>query len=186
MRGAWLWPVFVVLTVTDGILLHALPPYEALPDDVYGTTLYAGFVNLAAVAIAAPLVARRVRRRRPDLPKAIAENYTGTVLVMAVTAVMLAAGLAHRPAVAAEAADRTAQLAAVHGYVESQEPAFLNGLALADSLRIDEDLYRTCVPGADPKRPLCLFVSTEQSPPGVRKDADRAPNTAYRVPGGFD
>ena len=186
MRGAWLWPVFIGLTLLDGVLLRALPPYDAVPDDLYGTTLLAGFANLAAVALVAPLVARRVRRRRPDLPKAIAENYTGTALVVGITAVMLAAGLAHRPAVAAEDADRAAQLAAVHGYVQAQEPAFLQFLALADTLRIEEDLYRTCVPGSDPKRPLCLVVSTDQSPPGVRRDADRAPNSAYRVHGGFD
>jgi hypothetical protein len=186
MRGAWLWPVFVGLTLADGFLLHALPPYDAVPDDLYGTTLLAGFANLAAVALVAPLVARRVRRRRPDLPKAIAENYTGTALVVAVSAVMLATGLAHRPAIAAEDADRAAQLAAVHGYVETQEPGFRRFLSLADTLRIDDDLYRTCVPGPDPKRPLCLVVSTDQSPPGVRRDMDRAPNSAYRVHGGFD
>ena len=32
----------------------------------------------------------------------------------------------------------------------------------ADSLRVDEDLYRTCVPHPDPTRALCLIVDTSQ------------------------
>ena len=52
-------------------------------------------------------------------------------------------------------------------------------------MRLEEDLYRACVPGPDPKRWLCLFVNTEQRPAGVALDHDRAPNAAYRRHGGF-
>ena len=47
-------------------------------------------------------------------------------------------------------------------------------------MRVEDDLYRTCVPGPDPKRWLCLYVNTEQRPAGVTLDHDRAPNTIPR------
>jgi hypothetical protein len=31
LRGAWQWPVFVALTLADGIVLVVLPPYDGAP-----------------------------------------------------------------------------------------------------------------------------------------------------------
>jgi hypothetical protein len=53
-------------------------------------------------------------------------------------------------------------------------------------MRIQDDLYRTCVPGRDPKRWLCLYVDTKQRPAGVTLDNDRTPNSDLRVRGGFE
>jgi hypothetical protein len=53
-------------------------------------------------------------------------------------------------------------------------------------MRIQDDLYRTCVPGPDPKRWLCLYVDTAQRPAGVTLDGDRTPNSELRVHGGFE
>ena len=75
--------------------------------------------------------------------------------------------------------------ASTHEYVLAQAPEYRPGLAGLDAMRVEEDLYRACVPGPDPKRWLCLFVTTDQSPPGVTADPDRAPNAAYRMHGGF-
>jgi hypothetical protein len=186
MRGAWLWPAFAVLTAADGVVLEVLPFYDAAPDDLYGTLLVAGFTNLAAVALVAPLVARVLRRRRSDLPREVARNYAGTGLVCVIALAFLAGGLAHRPSVREDERDLRAAFAAARGYVGAQMPAFRAGLAHADALRLDEDLYRTCVPGPDPRKPLCLVVSTDQRPAGVRRDPDRTPNAAFRVAGGFD
>ena len=94
-------------------------------------------------------------------------------------------GLIHRPAVAAERADVAAVAASTHDYVVAQEPGYRDGLAAMDAMRVEEDLYRSCVPGPDPQRWLCLFVTTDQRPPGVTEDPDRAPNAAYRRHGGF-
>jgi hypothetical protein len=87
--------------------------------------------------------------------------------------------------VVAENEARRAQLGAVHDYVVAQAPEYRAGIALADSLRLEKDYYRTCVPGPDPKRWLCLFVNTKQQPAGVSLDHDRAPNDTYRRHGGF-
>jgi len=185
MRGAWLWPTFLALTLVEGFLLDALPPYEGAPRNVLAGLLLAGFANLFCIAALSPLAGRWLRRRRPDLPRPVADNYAGTALVCALAATVLAAGLAHRPAVVAEAADRRAQMAAVHDYVVSQEPAYRAGLARVDSIQIDAELYRSCVPGPDPKRWLCLFVETDQQPAGIRLDSDMVSNAMYRAGGGF-
>ena len=59
--------------------------------------LLAGFANLIVVATIAPLAGRRLRRRRPDLPRLIADNYAGTALLCAIAAAIVALGLAPPP-----------------------------------------------------------------------------------------
>ena len=186
MRGAWLWPTFAVLTVLDGLLLRHLPPYEEGPGTVVGGLLIAGFANLFLVAVLAPLAGRLLRRRRRDLPRLIADNYSGTVLVVALSAVLVVAGIAHLPARAAERDAESAALASVHRYVAQEAPAeYRSRLGSVDVMRLEEDVYRSCVPGPDPRRWFCLFVNTEQRPAGVTRDPDQAPNAAYQVHGGF-
>lgn len=186
LRGAWQWPAFTVLTLLDGVLVVALPPYDGAPDNVFPGVLLAGFVNLLAIAVLAPVLGRLLRRRRPDLPRLIAANYAGGALLVAITAVVLAAGLLHRSDVAAEKAREQAVAAAMHDYVARHEPGLRGSLATIDLIRIDRDYYRACVPGADERHWLCLFVSTDQSPPGVTRDTEEVPNAAYRPYGGFD
>lgn len=176
MRGAWMWPSFVALTLADGILLTRLPFYGDGPGGVVPGILLAGFANLFCVAALAPLAGRRLRRRRPDLPRLIADDYAGTALICALAAALLTAGLVHRPAVREEQADRRAVSAAVRQYVAGQAPAYRAGLALVDARRLASDIYRACVPGADPRRPLCLMVDTDQRPAGVSLDSSRTPN----------
>ena len=74
MRGAWLWPAFVVLTVAEGVALELLPIAGDGPGGVLPGVLLAGFANLIAVATIATLAGRRLRHRRPDLPRVIADN----------------------------------------------------------------------------------------------------------------
>ena len=186
MRGAWLWPAFVALTVLEGIALEVLPISGDGPGGVVPGVLLAGFANLIAVATIAPLAGRRLRRGRPDLPRIIADNYAGTALLCAIAAGILALGLVHRPQVLAEQADRGAVAGAVHDYVVAQAPGYRRGIASTEAVRLDDELYRACVPGPDPKRWLCLFVNTRQRPAGVSLDHDRAPNTAYRAHAGFE
>ena len=185
MRGAWQWPSFFALTALEALLLLRLPPYDQGPRSVVAAVLLAGFANLFCVAVLAPLAGRLLRRRRRDLPRPVADNYAGTALLGAGALVLLAAGLVHRPAVAARQADQAAQAGAVHDYVVSQAPRYRAGLQRMDAIRLEDDMYRTCVPGPDPKRWLCLIVSTDQHPAGVTLDPDRAPNSVYTAGGGF-
>ncbi len=185
MRGAWQWPSFFALTALEALLLLRLPPYDPGPRSVVAAVLLAGFANLFCVAVLAPLAGRLLRRRRRDLPRPVADNYAGTALLCAGALIVLAAGLVHRPEVAARQADQAAQAGAVHDYVVSQAPRYRAGLHRMDAIQLEDDMYRTCVPGPDPKRWLCLIVSTDQHPAGVTLDPDRAPNSVYTAGGGF-
>jgi hypothetical protein len=185
LRGAWQWPAFVALTVFNGIVLARLPFYGDGPGGVIPGVLLAGFLNLFAVAVVAPLVGTAVRRARPDLPRIVARDYAGTAVLAAIAALLVAGGLLHRPAVADEEGDERAVVASVHDYVLTQAPEYRDGLGAIDALRIVPDQYRSCVPGDDPSRWLCLIVSTDQHPPGITVDHDQAPNSTYRRHGGF-
>src|ERR1700733_6798375 len=94
-RGAWLWPMFVLGSLLDGVIGTLLP--------VSGTTqsLAAGIVvglvlNLLAVLFLSRPAGALLRRRRRDLPAAIARNYAGTLAIALVSVGFVAAGLANR------------------------------------------------------------------------------------------
>lgn len=176
LRGAWQWPAFTALTLVDGALLVVLPPYFGAPDNLFPGVLLAGFANLLAIVVLAPPLGLWVRRRRPDLPRLVASDYAGAGLLVTLTAALLVAGLLHRGAVRAEEARERAVARAMHGYVLEREPRLRDGLAAVDAVRLDEDYYRACVPRHEPGRWLCLFVSTDQSPPGVTRDTEELPN----------
>jgi hypothetical protein len=184
LRGAWMWPTFAVLTLVDGVLLVVLPPYEGAPSDVFPGVLLALFANLLAVALAAPLAGFVLRRRRRDLPRRIAADYAGAWLLGAIAGLLVVGGLAHRPGAAAEDDRRQAVAKTVHDYVVSSAPEYRSGLDHMDAIRQEPDHYRACVPGADPRHSLCLFVRTDQHPPGFTRDTSQVPNSEYRLPGG--
>jgi hypothetical protein len=185
MRGAWQWPAFCVLTLADAVLLGVLPFYGDGPDGIVPALLLAAFFNIVAVAVLAPLGGRLLRRRRPDLPRMVAANYAGTALVVAVFAAMLVGGIVHRPAADAAVRDRASVLGSVRAFVVTQRPELRSHLAATDVMRVEERLYRACVPQRRPSRWLCFFVSTDQSPPGITRDHDEHSNETYRSAGGF-
>jgi hypothetical protein len=179
LRGAWMWPVFAVLTVADAVLVHLLP-IGGDRTNLLGALLIGAFFNLVAVAVLGPLAGVFLRRWRPDLPRTVAADYCGTAFLVMATLGLLAGGLLHRPAIGESRDDFRAQSEAVRRYVLSQAPPEYHvNLARAESLRIEADLYRTCVPGGDPRRALCLFVNTDQAPAGVRLDPNREPNASF-------
>ena len=176
MRGAWQWPTFALLTLLDGVVLHLLP-FAGEHIGLVAGFLLAGFMNLTAVAILAPLGGVALRRRRPGLPRIIADDYAGTTLLVALCLLLLGAGFAHRPAVVAQQDAFAAQSAQVRRYVLSQAPAeFRANVDRADTWKQGPDLFRTCVPGSDPRKHFCLIVNTDQHPPGVVVDRDQQPN----------
>jgi hypothetical protein len=187
LRGAWQWPAFMALTLVDAALLVLLPPYDGAPEHLFPGVLLAGFVNLLAVVVLAPPLGRVLRRRRPDLPRMIASNYAGAVIVVALSAALVAAGLAHRSAIRAEEARLQQVAGAMHSFVLEQAPQYRDSLGAVDTIRIDTDYYRACIPGDDSRHWFCLFVTTDQHPPGVTRDTEQVSNSAaYRPYGGFD
>ena len=141
LRGAWLWPAFIVADARRGGRAAVLPIAGDGPGGVLPGVLLAGFANLILIAAVAPLAGHRLRRRRPDLPRVVAQDYAGTALLLAFAAAVLAGGLIHRPAVVAAEEDLRAQAAAVHDYVITQEPEYAAG-------------DRARRPDAGPGRPL--------------------------------
>jgi hypothetical protein len=175
-RGARQWPAFAIAVVVDAVLLHQLP-VAGDGTGLVGAALLAGFFNLAAVAVLGRLGGRWLRLRRPSLPLLVAEDSAGTAAICSITALLLVAGLVHRPAVLDAQADFRAQEQAVRRYLVSKAPLEyrLNSGHL-NTWKQAPHLYRTCVSGPDPRKALCLIVMTDRSPPRVARDPDQRPN----------
>jgi hypothetical protein len=126
--------------------------------------------------VVAPVVGRRLRRRRPDLPRFVAADYAGAWLLATIAVALVAGGLLHRSAARAEEAREQAVARAMHDYVVSRAPEYQTGLSSIDARRLEPDHYRACVPGRDARHWFCLFVSTDQQPPGVTRDTSQLAN----------
>lgn len=186
LRGALLWPVLAVLTIVDALLLGRLPVAGDAGTPFVPALLLATFFNLVALAVVAPLVSRRLRRRRRDLPKVVADDYAGTALVCVVTLGLLAAGLLHRSAVEDVQHDLVVQQAAARDFIAREAPAEYRGRTEeSTTLKLEDDLFRTCAPGDDPKRWFCVIVSTDSAPPGIVRDDSREPNAMLDERNGF-
>ena len=175
LSGAWLWPTFVVVTLAEMALLHWLP----IAGDGSGwiaSLLLAGSLNVVAVALLGGLGGLALRRRRRDLPKVVADDYAGLAALAVVGLAFLVAGLVHRPQRNAEHEAFARQSMAVRLWVQANGDDFTRAhVDAADTVQVDRDLYRTCVPGPDPqrKRGLCLVVDTSNQPPLVRRYRSR-------------
>jgi hypothetical protein len=177
LRGALTWPLFLLLTVLEVLALQARP-IAGKGIGVAAGFLLVGFINLLVVAVATPPIARwRRRGREPAEPLEIAKDRTAVALLLGVAVALLAAGIAHHPSVVRLEREDAAARGAVYRYVHAQAPAYRAGLLRADIEKPGDHLYRICVPGPDPRRALCLYVQTDQSPPGVALDPDQEPNS---------
>lgn len=171
-----MWPAFIAAVLVEGVTFDHLPFSGSGPDGLVPALLLAMALNLVVVAVLAPVAGLLLRRRRHDLPRAVAADRCGTVLVGALLAGTLAAGIAHHGAVARDDRDHAASLAAMSTYVHHQAPAYLPRLASLDAVKVEDGMWRACVGG---DRPLCAFVNTTTSPPGVTRDGDRIPNAQW-------
>ena len=185
-RGALLWPAFAVLTLLDAVLLGVLPIAGDRGTPFVGGLLLAMTFNLILVAVVAPLLALWLRRRRPDLPKVVAQDTTGAVLVGVVTLGFLVGGVLHAPARAEAERDFAAQYVAARDYAHTRAPAqFRDGIDEMTTLKMEDELYRTCVPGDDPQRWFCMYVATDSSPPGITVDRNRESNASLNRLGAY-
>ncbi len=184
-RGAWLWPAFALATPAEAALLHWLPVSGEGSGWVAGLLL-AGCLNVAAVAVVGGLGGALLRRRRRDLPKVVADDYAGLAALALVGAALLAAGIVHRPRLAADRAAFAEQSRAVRRWVALHGDAFARAhVDGATAVLVDDDLFRACVPGPDPRRWLCVVVDTSREPPLVRRDESRESNASQFPRGGF-
>jgi len=186
LRGAWLWPTFAAATLLDTVLLRVLPVAGDGPTGWVPAFLLAGCVNVVAIAALGGIGGWLLRRRRPDLPKVVADDRAGTALVLLVSAAFLGLGLAHRPALQDVEDDIAAQAAAAHTWFQTQAPAeYRRRIGAADTLRVAPELWRTCVPGTDGDRWLCVFFDTSDRPVTARRDTSSASNAQFDPSGGY-
>ena len=189
LRGAWMWPTFVAITLLDGLLLHLLPPIGT-GVDLIPAILLATFGNLIVIGALAPWLARRTWNRRPAAepgapPKAQLEVLTdriGTGLLLATVVGVVAAGLAARPTVVSETEDTERNAQAFRSLVLSRgDPELIRNLETANTVRLGEDFFRTCVARDDRRHYFCAFIDTSKRPPDVDVDGSAEPNTIYKV-----
>lgn len=177
LRGAWQAPAFVLFTAADALLLELLPFTGDDGPGWVGAFLIAGFMNLFVVAVAGPLLGLWLRRRSAATPGFAARDRGAVYALAGLCALLVLGGLIHRPAIAEEERDLSAQVAAARTYFARGAPAAYRAqLPEVTTWKAGEDLYRTCLAGPDPARQLCVYVATDQSPPGVTRDASQVPN----------
>lgn len=158
-RGAWLWPTFIAATVVDGVIGNSLPP-AGESQSVVGAALVACFINLMAIVLLSPLAGALLRRRRSDMPKIVARDYGGTLALVAVTAILLLAGLIHRPSVNAHAQAQRDAVARAEAWIGAQAPdEFRRHMATVNVYAIEPGrIYRVCMPSAVRARTYCVVV----------------------------
>jgi hypothetical protein len=138
----------------------------------------------------APWLARRTWRRRPAAepgapPRAqleVLSDRIGTGLLVATILGVVAAGLAARPTVVSETEDTEANARAFRSLILRRgDEELIRNLDTANTVRLGEDFFRTCVARDDRERYFCAFVDTSTKPPEVDVDRSAEPNSAYRL-----
>jgi hypothetical protein len=182
MSGAWGVPTFILATLAGAVII-SLRPIAGQSANVVGAFLFCGFANLAVVAVLARPAGWCLRRRHPELPPAVAADRAGTGLMLALLGVLTAIGLAHHGSVvAAGDADRR-QLQAVRAYLVRQAPPeYVHNIGNESVWKQSDVLYRTCVPGNDPGKNLCMYVDVSGPAATVRVDPDQQPNSVVAGP----
>jgi hypothetical protein len=159
LRGAWLWPTFVMLTVADAVIVHALP-LTGDSASLVGSWLLGVVVSLLAIVVLGPPLGFAVRRLRPDMPRLIARNYAGALVTLAVTIGMLAVGLAHRDVIKADLAALQDASARAEAYIGEHAPAeFQRDLLHLDTYEVlPPEVYRSCAANPMRTRFYCVVV----------------------------
>ena len=202
LRGGLQWPAFAVLTVGDGLLLHLLPPLASSIDLIPGLII-ASFSNLFLVGAVAPFLARRMTAERSAAgaakgdpatagaartsgpPYEVLLDRAATGLLVAGALGLVAAGLASRPLIVSETEATELNARLVRSYVGAHASSeYRRNVDAANTIRVAEGYFRTCIPADDRRRNWCLFVDTNLDPPDVREDRSVTPNDKYLGPGG--
>lgn len=179
LRGAWLAPLLVLLTVADALLIHWRPLAGDGRTNLFAALLLASFLNLVAVAALAPIAGMAWRRARPELPAIVARDRAGVVLVLLVTAGVVVGGtLHHRTLTRNEDAFADAHARAV-AWIGTYAPApFRRHLDLADTIAVvPGSLYRTCAPDPASGRAWCVVARPHGD---VRRDGG-TPNEVFQA-----
>ncbi len=187
LRGATVWPAFVVATLLNGLILDLLPPVATTGLNYLEGVLIATFGNLLLVGALAPFLTKRLAQRRQAAPAAgatpvveaeLLRDRVGTALLAAGIAASLASGLANRPLIVSETQASEQNAEVVRDYVShSGDEELRRNLETANTIRLGEGYFRTCIARDDRQRLVCLLVDTEKDPPAVRRDPSGVSNS---------
>ncbi|MBA2257107.1 MAG: hypothetical protein H0W05_07860 [Thermoleophilaceae bacterium] len=191
LRGAWQWPVFAVLTLADGFIIHLLSP-TGEDVDVFLGVILASFGNLLLVGLIAPWLARRLveRQRRGEavageaaLPVEVVHDRTGTALLCVGAVALLVSSLALQPVIVSETDATEENARIVQSYVEAHgSEEVRRNLQTANTIRLGDGFFRTCIALDDRTQAFCLLVDVNVDPPSVREDANPVPNDQFPGP----
>jgi hypothetical protein len=184
LRGAWMWPTFIAITLLDGVLLHELPPTQEGYDLIAGI-LIATFANLVLIGAVAPWLARRIWKRRPAAaagapPRAQLEVLTdriGTGLLLASLVGLVAAGLAAKPVVVAETKEKERAAEELYRYVMGHGSDELKrNVEASDMVRQGDDYFRACIPNDDRDDRTCYLLDVRRRDVRIEEDPSSLPN----------
>jgi hypothetical protein len=188
--GAWRWPLFVLFTVLDAVIVHAEPPFgaEAL---FVPALLVCSFANLFLIGAVAPWIARRLAERQgmqagdSSFPPAnhleLLVDRVACITLALASVGLLIAGLGNQKT-AVCVTDRVCHAGdAVRAYVDEHAPAEVRGRVDAENSHATQEdgFFRVCVPYTDARKQYCMFVDTKVNPPRVVRDHDTRPNETY-------
>lgn len=159
LRGASMWPTFIVLTLADGVAIHLLP-VSGDRESLASGWLLGGVLGLFAIAFAAPVLGFALRRIRRDLPKVVAFDTAGTAAVMAITAGLLAVGILHHGTVVADRHALQDAVARAEAYIGARAPQpFRDNLQSMTTYELQPPrIYRSCVTNRVHTADWCVVV----------------------------
>ena len=119
-----------------------------------------------------------IRRVRSDLPKIVARDYGGTIVIAMVTAALLGVGLAHRSTVTAHREAMREAAARAEAWIGDRAPAeFRRDLASMSVFTIQEGrIYRACVRSVS-GRAYCVVVDDRKPVQRSVRPAGSEPNS---------
>ena len=189
LRGAWMWPAYAVLTLLDAVILHELPPVSGGVDFVPALIL-SSFCNLFLMGAVAPWLGKRLAQRERlgtgnGIPLAVRvevlKDRTAAILLGLATLGLIAAGLAAQPLIVSETRDTERNAELVRDYVLREAPHEIQrNVDTANTVKLEDGYFRTCVNFDDRTRAYCLFVDVDAEPPIVREDPSTLPNQEFK------
>lgn len=162
-RGAWLWPMFAVLTIVDAVVGHELPPAGDTQTLVAAALL--GFaLNLVGVIVLSFPAGALIRRVRGDLPMVVARDYGGVLVVAGIAVALIVVGAVHHSTVLHDRSALREATVRAEAWIAYRAPAeFRRNAALVNTFTIEPgNIYRSCVPSSRHRsRNYCVIVKPQ-------------------------
>lgn len=158
-----MWPAFVALTFVDALIGSALPPAGDSWNAI-GAGVAFGALNLIGIVALSVPVTLLLRHRRRDLPKVVAKDYAGTTAMVAITGLLVVAGIANRAHVSQDSRSTADAIVRAQAYIGDRAPGrFRSEMQYVNTYAIQAgSVYRVCVPSVDRTQTYCVIVRTDR------------------------